>query len=646
MVVSPQPQNLRLVQAKAVLLLVLCLASLLTTALRTAPGYVSIDELIYHQMALSMASEGSLTIWNGYSERPSEELSHHTLQERDGRLYPRYPWLNAVVGALFHSLAGLEGLYWPNALGWLLAVACCFGIARQLLGSVGPALDACLILSLTGFGWSYSQAIWPHASSMGAVSLAMYCGLRGSLASKESEAWLWSGVAGLVTGLAMGLRLDCMLVLPGLLVLHLARRPLMMRRLAAIAVGLLPGLLSLSWSNCVKFGSFSFLHYGHSKLSLEFTTHAALAGVAVLLWVAWKWPSLKLHGRDLLDLLVLAVLAWLLLNGDPVRNVELAFQRLRSNIFDLRYSGLQLASGMQRTVTGGMVYLGGLKKSTLQSLPYLPALLLPLVHAWRNKEQRAPLLGLLAVPACFALVPYSRFHCGQALNTRYLVSGLPCLAVVLSWTLQWLGARVEGARLWKWLSLLASVAAVVVFFVCLQPWHASSPREQEPLLLSLPMWGAAGLSGLCLLSLLFRQRLWAGLSLMVLMFSLAWSGVVGFCYDYPREHARRVANAELTAQISAHIEPDALVFTNYIEPLGPLTGRKLRLARPFTDDFRDFRQLALFHLRKGRAVYGAFHPLNWKRYAGRGLLRDFEVIELVDIRQPRLRLARLERKRD
>ena len=85
------------VQIKISVLLVLVLAHVVLTLFFIVPGYLLIDEVIYHWASKSLEQIGGFEIWNGYTEFPSQELQHMFAAPYKGRLVSQYPYLFNIL---------------------------------------------------------------------------------------------------------------------------------------------------------------------------------------------------------------------------------------------------------------------------------------------------------------------------------------------------------------------------------------------------------------------------------------------------------------------------------------------------------------------------------------------------------------------
>ena len=145
----------------AIISLLMVLQVFYTVSL-TRPAHFTLDEGVYHMMARSMARDGSLAVWNGYTETPSEELVFPLIRKdlRDPlvpRLVSQYPSVYAFIAAPFYMIGGFKGLFWINLLAFFGTAWTTAAIARRLYGDNSLALNAILILILGTFAWEYVQ---------------------------------------------------------------------------------------------------------------------------------------------------------------------------------------------------------------------------------------------------------------------------------------------------------------------------------------------------------------------------------------------------------------------------------------------------------------------------------------------------------
>lgn len=615
---------------------------LLLSLFAVAPGHLSVDEGTYHFMVRSWDRGRGLEIWNGYGERPSPELVAATFHVEGDRLVAVPPELYPLLALPFYRLAGFRGLFALNALAFLALLALTFDLARRLTGDRELAVDACLLLALGTFLWDYSHAAWPHATSALFVAAAFVAAVRALDAEPGWRRPGWAFAAGLVAGLAPGMRLDAAFALPAVLLPFLFLRPPRWGSALAALAGTAPGLLLLSTVNAAKFGLWTPFTYGREGggANTGVTPYLPLvaAGLAFLAvaWAASRRPVaerlLRRRGRVAV---VLVLLAGSALAVPAVR--ELAV-RLASGaaqlLVDLRLRDPAITEpALERTARGALVYVGGLKKSLLQSCPYLAALVVPAVAAWRRPAVRRPVLLLSLVPVLF-IAPYSLFawHGGMSLNLRYFVPALPFLAVLATLAGRRLATAATG-RAWRVAAAAGGVLLACLFLFLVLPADRLPPARLEPLLLDLPLALAAALLLFAAAALALGERatgLLRGAAAATFVLAVVHAALATFAYDAPWSHRLRAYNLERSRLALPVVAEDCLFFAVYPDPyFGLLEVDRLRLAVAGRDGFADFRPLADHHLAAGRPVFASFPVDYWRFLAGRGDLEGLRVDPLL-----------------
>ena len=611
-----------------VIYLVISLATLI-------PGYLSIDEITYHLMAKNFSESGSFEIWNGYREYPSPELVplHLAVAIRDGGLIPQPPYLINLLGARLYSIAGLRGLFFLNIIAFAGTLVLCYQIAYRLFYDRNLAIIASLILGLATFSYEYSQAIWFHATAAFAVTAAFYLFLCAFSANTPGAAWLSALASGLIAGLASGIRPDVIFVLPGLLFPFIfLKKPWRPELALTVCLGTIPGLLALSVTNDIKFEVFFPFSYGSPQF-LEGTYALPFAGVilvfVLVFWGMTRYPEVlksSLARYRLQAMLALVVCAIVLAMIPEVRqralkHLHIAYQL----IVDLRTHDLHVRQPAQlRTGNGGMVYIGGLKKSLLQSCPYLVGLIIPLLHIIRRHRDVVPLILLCLVPLTFTgfyvfspnPATSEAWHGGLCLNLRYLLPILPFTSILTAYAWRELTRNIH--RQWREsLSIIFFITASSYFFI-LSPMF-DTLEDQEFLYLTFPLILALILGILVILREVNRitgegQKMISQTTLVLLCVGMVWAGLVEFFYDYPLVRRTRKYNFEAATVAADLVDDDSLLFSTFVDPFfGMIERRQIRIANPLGDNFRDFPALAAFHLKQGRSVYAAFHPQEWKQ---------------------------------
>jgi hypothetical protein len=209
----------------------------------------------------------------------------------------------------------------------------------------------------------------------------------------------WLFLAGFVIGLGAGARIDVILMFPVLLLPILLQRPLPLNALLFLILGLMPGLLFLSYSNLAKFGEFIPFSYGPIARNENFSFYLPLfwiAGSGMLAVAISPIRYLKWYVLSSFVLLLIGLLLSQGIRGYFYQLLQGSFQLLVD--FRIRDMG-RLEPGLSRGPSGGMVYMGALKKSLLQSLPWVPLLIVPIFAIVRDYSSKmTPLLLALFLP--------------------------------------------------------------------------------------------------------------------------------------------------------------------------------------------------------------------------------------------------------
>jgi len=641
---APVTQASRL---KIYILAGLLLLHIIFSLFLVAPGHLSIDEAVFHLMARSFAHAGNLGIWNGYGDFPSPELLLPQFQVHNGEILPPYPSLFPILAAPLYWLAGYHGLFLFNAFAFVGVVWLCYALARAIFNDTDLALNAALILVLASYAWEYSQAAWPHATSALFVLGAAYCAMRAHKTMNDRVSMAWALAAGLAAGLGTGVRLDTIFVVPALVIPFLFVSPWRPLRALAVCLGALPGLALLSALNYAKFEVLSPFSYGlagggsTSGLAPYLTIAAFGIVVTTALWCATRPGNrafLRAHRGSLAVSLILLCGAFIVIPqgwGLISRVANGAYQLL----IDLRIRDLGIAEGgLSRSPGGGMVYIHGLKKSLLQSCPYLVILVLPFVDLLRGRNARFLALLFLVPVAFVAVYSYFAWHGGLALNMRYFVPTLPFLAILTAYA--WRRLPKNLGRPWLLVCLAAVLGVLAIQFLASFPRPASA-AVQEMVYLTLPLV-LASLLGLFLLTWSVRGGNEApgfirGGLVATAVAALTWAGVVAFTYDLPRSYFVRKSRADFVTSIERGVKPDSLLFTNADGLFfGLIDHGRVRIAFPMLDDYESFSSLAEFHIDAGRPVYLWLIPKIQREIDKRGLLAPYAVTTLFRFENGRL----------
>jgi hypothetical protein len=418
------------------------LAVLAIGAVLCRPGVFTVDESHYLLAAEAFAERGGFHIPNGYEETGAEALLifYTLVPARVAELgtVSTVPPYHAVLAAPFFLAGRLGGLVWLNLLafaGTLLAVRRL--AARAGRGGLFPWATA-VVFALATFGLEYALGIWPHALSqclMAWVMLALVT------AASGQRVLLFAALAGLLGGLATGVRLQNVLLLPVLLMAGRVWLQLSYRSLAVALGGWLLPLAGLAAINAHRLQTANPFSYGASAswaLSLRGRVLALLGAhpwipillLAALIAAWWLWRRTRrravwwgLGAGALLVVTLVPVTRGLLLGW---------LASLGFHLVDTAFIPGGLGSvGGHTNELGQVLYGGVLKKGLLEAAPWLALGTLALLGARLRpalpREVRF-LAGAGLVGA--VLVPLWVGPGGLCFNPRYLLEITPALAIV------------------------------------------------------------------------------------------------------------------------------------------------------------------------------------------------------------------------
>ena len=622
---------------KTKLLFLIGIAHILISVFTIIPGYISNDEMTYHMMTKSFSESGGLEIWNGYREYPSPELEMRNIFARNGRLVSQYPYFFPVLSTPFYRILGYRGLFFINVIAFVGIVFFCYAIARKLFQDRNLALNSCFILIFATFSWEYSQAAWPHATTTFFLMVSFYLFVCSFYAKTGRAAFLLALASGFITGFAMGIRLDSIFVLPCLIIPFLFLKPYRPLPALATCIGALPGLVILTATNYAKFGVLSPFSYGRSMDASELKRYLPFAVVGILimivLWTLTRRPvisTLRRYKRAAIItiILLLGVLAMIPHVRSTVGNSLNGAYQL---IVDLRVRDLDIREGaLSRSEGGGMVYINGLKKSLLQSCPYLVVLLLPFLRIIRNDKESVQLTILFLVPVAFIgfYAYHNGWHGGLCMNLRYFIPILPFTSMLSAYAWRELSANINLN--WGRLCLIT----VFVFTILFLTTQTKIDQQEFPFL-TLPL-----LLALLLTILLLARENFAKLNryifprtaVAIFFVAIVWSSLVAFLYDYPRARILRYYYYSAAKDAAKVVSANSILFTDRYSIFSGLIERgRIRIASPAIDNFHDFPTLIKYHLQNGHSVYTAFTPSKWEDIKKRGLVDRFEIIPIEEI---------------
>lgn len=614
---------------KVSLLIVLGLVHIILSLHTAVPGYLSQDEIFYHWMADSLASRGSLDLWNGYGEFPSPELVHPLATAHGNRIFPPYPYLSAVLAFPFYRIAGFFGLFFLNSLCFVGLAALCYMTARELFHDSDLALNSCFILIFGTFAWEYSQAAWPHCSSALFVFAAFFFFVKAYWADSRRRARCFALVSGLVGGLAVGIRIDCVLVFAGLLIPFLFSRPARFIETLMVLLGALPGLALLAATNFLKFGVFSPLSYGRALVMSHMPGLNVIGPVTIAVFIAWLLTRHQVTDRLAGHLTYMYVGATVLLlvglvSVTEVRRLALgSLANAYTMLIDIRSLDPDVSfSPMVRSTGGVIIYNNALKKSLLQSLPFLPLLLIPITSLIRKSDSRIALAVLVPIPTAFLVYHSYAFlqleaGGGLCLNLRYLNPVLPFLSILCAFGIRDLQTG-SGTPL-RFTVLAAACLCTASVYLLLVSMHASSPDRLEFPLLDMPLLIATMLLLLLAWGLAVRYDKHTTLKTSIriaIAVAITWAGLVAFFYDYPNHRRPRKVHYGFAEMLLPKIPNNSIFFAGhgfFAASARLLEKENVRIAYPARDNYTDFPKLLAFHLEDGRRAFGCFYRDHWSR---------------------------------
>lgn len=597
-------------------LLLLLVAHIAFAAFAVVPGHLVSDEGLYHQMSRALADGHPFTVWTGYEEYPSREFYHwlHKISP-DGQVLSQYPYLYPYLAWPFYQVAGFRGLFILNALAFVGVCGLTFATARRFYRDPRIAADAVIVMTVATYAWQYGHAAWSQMFAAAFVMGALYLAIRGLQSDRLRPACLFAAGSGLAVGFGSGIRLDVLFVTLALVAPFVfAWRP-RWREALCIVAGLAPGIALLSLTNHVKFGTFNPFSYGVSSGGMAVSGYVPLLTLgAVVLATGWAVTRrgiwIWLAGRRLPALAggtAAALLAALVVPQIGSLAVSM-LDGLWQLIVDFRLRDASLGGpALTRGPAGSIMYNGVVKKSLLQSLPWLPVLALPVIEAWREPERR-PLLAVvtLAVAGFVGVYSYRAWHGGYAFNLRYFVPLLPLFAVYGARGAHILADAVGVSRA-KHIATAVLATSLWLFLLYRDP----EIEATEAVTLNLPL-ALAFLLTIVLAFRAFSVRRLSGIARTVLMVCFAWSAVIALANDFLKTYVVRLYHAETSAVLLQNMPPDSIVFAMYHQSFFALTDvPKARAAFVDRDDFRDFRPLLDFHMAAGRPAFAFFTDENW-----------------------------------
>ena len=343
-------------------------------------GPLTFDSGTYHLSVQSLVTTGDFFIDNSYNEFKSPLLRVGMTQFPAGQLVSQYPEYYTIIAAPFYAIFEYRGLMVVNSLAFIGIIALIWRMTAWFSYDPVAPVSAVLIYSFATYSWEHTQSSIPHLLNTFLILLACWLAWGAALNRNDLPKWFpgWlsgpvgrAGLAGLVIGLAVGVRLDAAFAAAVLGLPFLTGRGLRWKEIAAMAAGTVPMIACLIWINYEKFGVINPFSYGHlhgggyvSSLSHYFTVAAALSGIATLYAFRDYIPA-RLNRKRLMIGASVFGLAAMALTPTGHQFATGVFQLL----VDLRIRPDIPEPGLTRSVNGAVVYFESVKKALIVSLP-------------------------------------------------------------------------------------------------------------------------------------------------------------------------------------------------------------------------------------------------------------------------------------
>ena len=424
------------------------------------------------------------------------------------------------------------------------------------------------------------------------------------------------------------MRLDALFAAPALVLPFLLAPRLRWREPLAVAVGTLPALAFLSFTNHLKFGTWSPLSYGVESGALRLAVYLPLLGAGIAALVVARalvagGPRLR---RPVLALAVVAVGGALAFAPTRSwRTAERAASGVGQLVVDLRPRPRNLVeNGLTRSPRGALVYMRSVKKSLLQSCPHFVLAFFALADAARRRDDAARRTAWIAVvPASFlAVFGWLAWHGSVALNLRYLGPILPFAAILVA-----LGWEAVRCRLGPRVTVVAGVVgAAAIGGLAVALARPIAIATQERLFLDAPLVAAALLAALELARRLRWPRLAPAVGALAAL-CVVWTAGVVAGRDWWTSQQWRRSNLTIGRETAPSVAAGSIVFATYSDQTWhlPAAVPGVVLARPQNDDYATFRALVDRALARQQHVYLLFSPAETTRIETRRLLEGLAV---------------------
>jgi 4-amino-4-deoxy-L-arabinose transferase-like glycosyltransferase len=553
---------------RALLLALAALGALLT--LTVVGGAFTVDEANYLS-TLAALRQGRLTVPGTEGLPPSAELlwfdpQAHVRRVEATPVAPTAPPLYAPL-ALPFSLAGWRGLVALQTLSYLATIALVFAYARRDRDDAA-GWTAAAVFALGGYSLDYAQGVWPHMLSVALATGAALLAVR----VRDGQRWLWAAAAGLLIGVATGVRYQNVVFAFGLGLGVFLFAPRRWAASLAYGGGFALPLAVSSAINRLRLGSWNPVSKGAHYFSVSGQGGEGGGSLGEAMVMAWARVV------------------------DYAQRPPLA--------------GVASAYLSPHPESGAYVLGGVVKKAWLQSSPWLVLALAALLAAWlgargggrgpaaalRRRELRALSLIVFGVLAAFALAGATRTD-GWSYNQRYFLELVPLAAVAFAWTLG------EAARRWRAMAL-GGLGGVLLAAAVLVRSPAAPTRHLA--ILYLPLALAALLLLVALVPLVARRRNVNRALALTAGLALGWALGIHLGEDWTASRAIRARHQQRFATVDPLVPEGSalLAFWGNKDAFAPwFLGRDVVVVDPFADRGETAGELTTALLASGRRVF-------------------------------------------
>lgn len=587
------------------IILFLILAVCAATFLLYIPSLFSIDDIGYYLMGKSFSDDLSFKVWTGFEEYKTTAFGiFQPVYPLNGdSLYVKYPPFYAFISAPFYKMFHLQGLFILNILSFAGTIYFLYLFSLYLFDNRKIAERVVIVYVFSTFAVEYAIGLWPHILSVLLIVSGNYFILK---YLKSDNAYLFHLLTGsAILSIATGVRLQNIVFFG----LALAAVIFIKRDSKAVLLSLLAGLPFIVFQGVInksRFGSFDPFSYGHYKgknlgYYLQYPEYFVLVGLFVFLFflmVRKRKLSLKIK-YSIISLSALVLITGIFSNKVLSGIFYYWLYTFYCNLVDLTvfYNTKDLIKGE----SGALLFGGIVKKSILQSCPYLLLSFLTPVFMFRGKIEKnisVFLTALFIVPLAF--ISFFFFHGGYAFNVRYAMELLPFAVILFCWLIR------DIVFKWKEILIAAILSSVLPFIFYYQK---GAGLNTERFILYFPLF----IAFLLLILFIIRgikneftgEKNPAFLNIVILV-ALFYSFSAGWTGDLVSSRRVRLNNLYSYSSLSKIIKDDSLVvmLEDISVEIAPLKeSGKIRLAYIPFDKVDSYLEMIDFYLSRSIPVY-------------------------------------------